>query len=86
MLETGTNVTDLASGDRVAYAGLPAGSYCEQRVIPAERLVRLPDGIEDETAAVLFHKGMTARFLVRKTYAIRAGDTVLVHAAAGGVG
>ncbi len=86
VLDTGPEVTDLNPGDRVAYAGLPPGSYCEQRVMPAERLVRLPDDIDDATAAAIFHKGMTARFLVRKTYAIRAGETVLVHAAAGGVG
>ncbi len=84
--DTGPEVTDLNPGDRVAYAGLPPGSYCEQRVMPADRLVRLPDDIDDATAAAIFHKGMTARFLVRKTYAINAGDTVLVHAAAGGVG
>ncbi len=86
VLDTGPEVTDLNPGDRVAYAGLPPGSYCEQRVMPAERLVRLPDDIDDTTAAAIFHKGMTARFLVRKTYAINAGETVLVHAAAGGVG
>ncbi|NOR66757.1 MAG: zinc-binding dehydrogenase, partial [Woeseiaceae bacterium] len=86
VLDTGPEVTDLNPGDRVAYAGLPPGSYCEQRVMPAERLVRLPDDIDDATAAAIFHKGMTARFLVRKTYAINAGETVLVHAAAGGVG
>jgi NADPH2:quinone reductase len=86
VLDTGPEVTNLNPGDRVAYAGLPAGSYCEQRVMPAERLVRLPDDIDDTTAAAIFHKGMTARFLVRKTYAINAGETVLVHAAAGGVG
>ncbi len=86
VLDTGPEVTDLNPGDRVAYAGLPPGSYCEQRVMPADRLVRLPDDIDDATAAAIFHKGMTARFLVRKTYAINAGDTVLVHAAAGGVG
>jgi len=72
VLDTGPEVTDLNPGDRVAYAGLPPGSYCEQRVMPAERLVRLPDDIDDTTAAAIFHKGMTARFLV--------------HAAAGGVG
>jgi NADPH2:quinone reductase len=86
VIDTGPEVTDLNPGDRVAYAGLPPGSYCEQRVMPAERLVRLPDDINDTTAAAIFHKGMTARFLVRKTYAINAGETVLVHAAAGGVG
>lgn len=86
ILETGAEVTDFEAGDRIAYAGMPAGSYCEQRVMPADRLVALPDDIDDQTAAALFHKGMTARFLLRKTYSIRAGDTVLVHAAAGGVG
>lgn len=86
VLDIGPEVTDLGPGDRVAYAGLPAGSYCEQRVMPADRLVRLPDDIDNTTAAAIFHKGMTARFLVRKTYAINAGETVLVHAAAGGVG
>ena len=86
VLDTGPEVTDLNPGDRVAYAGLPPGSYCEQRLMPADRLVRLPDDIDDTTAAAIFHKGMTARFLVRKTYAINAGETVLVHAAAGGVG
>jgi NADPH2:quinone reductase len=86
VLDTGPEVTDLNPGDRVAYAGLPPGSYCEQRLMPADRLVRLPDDIDDTTAAAIFHKGMTARFLVRKTYAINVGETVLVHAAAGGVG
>ena len=86
VLDTGPDVTDLNPGDRIAYAGLPPGSYCEQRLMPADRLVRLPDDIDDTTAAAIFHKGMTARFLVRKTYAINVGETVLVHAAAGGVG
>jgi NADPH2:quinone reductase len=86
VLDIGPEVTDLNPGDRVAYAGLPPGSYCEQRLMPADRLVRLPDDMDDTTAAAIFHKGMTARFLVRKTYAINAGETVLVHAAAGGVG
>jgi len=86
VLETGANVTDFAAGDRVAYAGLPPGSYCEQRVMPADRLVALPDDIDDQTAAAIFHKGITARFLACKTYAINAGETVLIHAAAGGVG
>ena len=86
VLETGAGVTDFQVGERVAYATLPAGSYCEQRVLPADRLVALPDEIDDVTAAAVFLKGITARFLVRKTYAIRPGDSVLVHAAAGGVG
>jgi NADPH:quinone reductase len=86
VLEIGDDVTGLKSGDRVAYATLPAGSYCEQRVLPADRLVPLPDDIDDKTAAAVINKGITANFLARKTYRIRAGDTVLIHAAAGGVG
>jgi NADPH2:quinone reductase len=86
VLEVGDGVGNLKPGDRVAYATLPAGSYCERRVLPADRLIPLPDEIDDETAAAVIHKGITARFLARKTYRIRSGDTVLVHAAAGGVG
>lgn len=86
VLEVGDGVSSLKPGDRVAYATLPAGSYCERRVLPADRLIPLPDEIDDETAAAVIHKGITARFLARKTYRIRSGDTVLVHAAAGGVG
>lgn len=86
VLEVGAGVTDLEPGDRVAYATLPAGSYCEQRVLPAERLVPLPDDIDDRTAAAVINKGITANFLARKTYPIQRGDIVLIHAAAGGVG
>lgn len=86
VLEIGAGVADLEPGDRVAYATLPAGSYCEQRVIPADRLVPLPDDIDDSTAAAVINKGITANFLARKTYPIQRGDTVLIHAAAGGVG
>jgi NADPH2:quinone reductase len=86
VLEVGPGVTELNPGDRVAYATLPAGSYCEQRVLPADRLVPLPDDIDYETAAAVINKGITAHFLACKTYSIRAGDTVLIHAAAGGVG
>jgi NADPH2:quinone reductase len=86
VLEIGAEVTDLKPGDRVAYATLPAGSYCEQRVLPADRLVPLPDDIDDKTAAAVINKGITANFLARKTYRIQAGDTVLIHAVAGGVG
>ena len=86
VVTVGDGVTEFRSGDRVAYATMPTGSYCEDRVLPAERLVHLPDEIDDETAAACMHKGMTVRYLVKKTFPGRRGDTILVHAAAGGVG
>ncbi|WP_414901619.1 quinone oxidoreductase family protein [Sphingomonas flavalba] len=86
VVETGAGVSEFKPGDRVCYATVPTGSYCEQRVLPAERLIALPDDISDELAAATIHKGMTARYLVRKTFAVGAGHTVLVHAAAGGTG
>jgi len=86
VLETGPGVHDLAPGDRVGYATMPTGSYCRERVLAADRLIRLPDDIDDITIAAGLHKGMTARYLVRKTYPVRRGDTVLVHAAAGATG
>jgi NADPH2:quinone reductase len=79
-------VTEVAPGDRVAYAGGPTGAYSEARVIPADRLVKLPDGIDDRRAAAMMLKGMTAEYLLRRTYAVKPGDAILVHAAAGGVG
>ena len=82
----GPDVADLAVGDRVAYAGGAPGAYAELRVMPAARLVKLPRGISDRVAAALLLKGMTAHYLLRQTYPVRRGDTVLVHAAAGGVG
>lgn len=82
----GPGVAGFAVGDRVAYAGHPMGAYATARLMPADRLVRLPDTISDETAAAAMLKGMTAQYLVRGSYRIRAGDAVLVHAAAGGVG
>lgn len=82
----GAGVTDLRPGDRVAYASAPLGSYAEHRVFPADRLVPLPDQIDDQTAAAVMLKGMTAHYLLRKTRPIEAGDTILFHAAAGGVG
>lgn len=82
----GDEVTEFKVGDRVGYATLPAGSYSEERVLPVERLIAIPDGIDDETIAACLHKGMTVRYLVRKTFPIRRGDTVLIHAAAGGTG
>jgi NADPH2:quinone reductase len=83
----GPGVTDIAVGDRIAYAimGIP-GAYAEKRLVPAEKLVKLPDGIADETAAAAMLAGMTARYLIRQTCPVRAGDKVLFHAAAGGVG
>jgi NADPH2:quinone reductase len=84
--EVGPGVGGLKSGDRVAYAGGPIGAYAEERVMPAERLVPVPDGISDEQAAAMMLKGMTAWYLVRRTYPIKRGDTILIHAAAGGVG
>ena len=81
----GPGVKELKKGDRVAYTGLP-GSYCEQRVVPAERMVKIPKGISDEQAASMMLKGMTVHYLIFSTYKVRKGDTVLWHAAAGGVG
>ena len=81
----GPGVTGLKKGDRVAYTGL-IGSYCEARNVPADRIVKVPDGITDEQAATLMLKGMTVQYLIRRTYTVKAGDTVLFHAAAGGVG
>lgn len=81
----GPDVTHLNVGDRVAYAG-PMGAYAEVRLIAADRLVRLPDEISDEQAAAALLQGMTARMLLRKVHAVKAGETILVHAAAGGVG
>src|SRR5437867_505578 len=81
----GANVTDVKKGDRVAYTGLP-GSYCEARVVPADRLVKIPEGITDEQAASMMLKGLTVHYLIHTTYPVKRGDTVLWHAAAGGVG
>jgi NADPH2:quinone reductase len=82
----GPGVTEVAEGDRVAYAGGPIGAYSEARVIPAHRLVKLPDGISDPQAAAMMLKGMTAEYLLRRTFVVKPGDTILFHAAAGGVG
>jgi NADPH2:quinone reductase len=81
----GPNVTELKKGDRVAYTGLP-GSYCDVRLVPADRLVKLPEGITDEQAASMMLKGLTVHYLIFTTYAVKKGETVLWHAAAGGVG
>ncbi|MCB1959952.1 MAG: quinone oxidoreductase [Rhodocyclaceae bacterium] len=82
----GEGVTTLAVGDRVAYAGGPLGAYAEQRNMPADRLVKLPEGIGDAQAAAMMLQGLTAQYLLRRTYRVAAGDTIVVHAAAGGVG
>lgn len=83
--ELGQGVTEVAVGDRVGYAG-PLGAYAAERLITAERLVPLPDGVTDEEAAALMLKGLTARYLLRRTYRVVEGDVILIHAAAGGVG
>ncbi|HZE88869.1 MAG TPA: quinone oxidoreductase, partial [Verrucomicrobiae bacterium] len=82
----GPGVTVVKPGDRVAYAGGAPGAYSGARVIAADRLVRLPDGIEERTAAAMMLKGMTVEYLIRRTFPVTAGTTVLWHAAAGGVG
>ncbi len=82
----GSAVADLKPGDRVAYGTGPIGAYAEARVMSAQHLVRLPDGISDRQAAGMMLRGMTAQYLVRRTYRVAAGDHVLIHAAAGGVG
>ena len=81
----GEGVTAVAVGERVAYAG-PIGAYCQHRLIAADRLVRLPDAIDDRTAAAMMLQGMTVQYLVRRSYKVQPGDTILAHAAAGGVG
>jgi NADPH:quinone reductase len=82
----GPGVTEVAVGDRVAYGNAPIGSYCEKRVLPAHRLLKLPAAVTDQQAASMMLKGMTAQYLIRRTYRVKSGETVLVHAAAGGVG
>lgn len=82
----GAGVTEVAVGDRVAYAGGPIGAYAETRNIPAHRLLKLPGAISFDTAAAMMLQGLTAAYLLRKTYCVQPGDAVLIHAAAGGVG
>ena len=82
----GDGVQDLAPGDRVAYAGGPAGAYSTVRCLPAERLLKLPAGIDCRTAAAMMLQGLTCAYLLLRTYPVQAGETVLIHAAAGGVG
>ena len=82
----GANVRGVRVGDRVGYCSGAIGSCAEANNVPADRLVKLPDGISDETAAAALLKGMTAQYLLKRTYAVKPGETILVHAAAGGVG
>lgn len=86
VLAVGENVKNIAPGDRVAYAGGPLGAYATERVINAEKLVKLPDEIDTKIAASMMLQGLTAYFLLHRTYKAQAGQTILVHAAAGGVG
>jgi NADPH2:quinone reductase len=82
----GPGVSHVRPGDRVAYAARPNGAYSELRTMPADVLVKLPDGIDFETGAAMMLQGLTVQYLFRRTYPLKAGDTILFHAAAGGVG
>ncbi|NQU69654.1 MAG: quinone oxidoreductase [Rhodospirillales bacterium] len=82
----GAGVTDLKLGDRVAYAATPLGAYAEERLMPAASLVKVPKAIDDQTAATMMLQGMTVHYLLHSTYKVQKGDTILIHAAAGGIG
>ena len=82
----GAGVTSVAEGDHVAYAAGPPGSYAEGRVIEAAKVVKVPAGVDDRTAAAMMLKGLTAQYLIRQIHKVQKGDTILIHAAAGGVG
>jgi NADPH2:quinone reductase len=84
--EIGSDVTEFSKGDNIAYASVPIGAYSQQRIIPAKIAVKVPDGITHKMAATLMTKGLTTHYLLSKTYLLKAGETVLFHAAAGGVG
>ncbi|MEL7465586.1 MAG: quinone oxidoreductase [Pseudomonadota bacterium] len=86
IIEVGADVADLSPGDRVAYCTGPIGAYAERHVIKADRAIKLPDHISDDLAAASMLKGLTVQYLIRQIYKVSEGDTVLVHAAAGGVG
>ena len=86
VVAVGHDVADLQPGQRVAYASPPPGAYAEERLIPADRVVPLPDSVDDRQAAAMMLQGMTAQYLLRQIYPVRPGDTILLHAAAGGVG
>ena len=82
----GAGVSHVKPGDRVAYAGGPPGAYSEERIMPAEKLVKIPRGVSDDEAAAVMLKGLTVQMLIRRVYRVQKGETVLFHAAAGGVG
>lgn len=82
----GEGVTEVKVGDRVAYAGRPLGSYAESRIMPSSILLRLPDNVDFDTGAAMMLQGLTVQYLLNRTYKVKAGDTILFHAAAGGVG
>ena len=82
----GSDVEIPRVGDRIAYATMPVGAYAEARLLPADRVVRIPESISDPTAAAMMLQGLTAQYLLRRTYRVQPGETILVHAAAGGVG
>ena len=84
--EVGAGVTDVKVGERVAYVARPPGAYAQERVLPAAQVVKLPDAISYEDAASVMLQGLTAQYLLRRTYRVKAGDTILIQAAAGGVG
>ena len=86
IVEVGSNVNEFNKGDCIAYASTPIGAYSQQRVIPANIAVKVPEGISHELAATLMTKGLTTNYLITKTYLLKAGEIVLFHAAAGGVG
>jgi NADPH2:quinone reductase len=86
VLAVGEGVADLKVGDNVAYAAPPVGAYAEERLMPADRVVKVPEGVTDRQAAAMMLKGMTAQYLLRTTFRVQAGQTILFHAAAGGVG
>ena len=84
--EVGPGVSEVKIGDRVAYAGGPLGAYAEARLIPADRLIVLPQSITDRQGAAMMLQGLTVQYLIRRTYKVQKGDTILIHAAAGGIG
>ena len=84
--EVGTDVKEFNIGDNIAYASVPLGAYSQQRIIPSKIAVKIPEGISHKQAATLMTKGLTTNYLICKTYKLKAGETVLFHAAAGGVG
>ena len=86
ILEVGDNVTEFSKGDNIAYAGMPIGAYSAEKIIPSKIAVKIPEGVSHKVAACLMTKGLTTFYLLSKTYNLKANETVLFHAAAGGVG